>query len=58
MRLGPTIVSLALALMATLAWGAENPYVVLISLDTFRSDRLASWGGPASPVGLREGSAV
>jgi Tfp pilus assembly protein PilF len=46
MRFGPTVASLALALFASLASGAESPSVVLISLDTFRADRLAPWGGP------------
>lgn len=38
-------VALALVLLpAWLAWG-RDPDVVLISLDTFRADRLAPWGG-------------
>ena len=45
MRFGPTVASLALAIFASLASGAEGPNVVLISLDTFRADRLAPWGG-------------
>ena len=45
MRLRPTVASLALALFASLALGAQSPNVVLISLDTFRADRLTPWGG-------------
>lgn len=45
MRFSRTVASLALALLASLALGAENPSIVLVSLDTFRADRLAPWGG-------------
>ncbi len=45
MGLGPKIASVALGLVASLASSAGSPSVVLISLDTFRADRLAPWGG-------------
>jgi choline-sulfatase len=38
---------LVLAVSAAIAAGAQSPNVVLISLDTFRADRLSPWGGPA-----------
>ena len=41
-----TIFLLALAVFATSTLRAQTPNVVLISLDTFRADRLTPWGGP------------
>ncbi len=41
-----TFVCLALALAATLSVSAQSPNIVLVSLDTFRADRLAAWGAP------------
>jgi len=42
-----TLVGLFLALALPAALGAQSPNIVLISLDTFRVDRLAPWGGAA-----------
>lgn len=40
-------VLLAVAFFGAQVVGAEKPNIVLISLDTFRADRLAAWGGPS-----------
>ena len=45
MRFRLVSVWLALAFFAAPAFAAGNPDVVIISLDTFRADRLAPWGG-------------
>ncbi len=42
-----TIAALAFTVLFPWALLAESPNLVLISLDTFRADRLAPWGGPA-----------
>lgn len=45
MTLRQTLSGLALALMLPVALAAQAPNVVLVSLDTFRADQLAAWGG-------------
>ena len=46
MRFRPVLALMVLAFLGSPASRAESPNIVLISLDTFRADRLAPWGGP------------
>jgi choline-sulfatase len=47
MTLRRAVFGLVLAGFAAVTAEAQSPNVVLISLDTFRADRLAPWGAPA-----------
>lgn len=49
MRLSKVLLALFLGSFGSLLWSRDRD-VVLVTLDTFRADRLAAWGAQASPA--------
>jgi len=56
-RLSKVLLALFLGSFGSLLWSRDRD-VVLVTLDTFRADRLAAWGAQASPAPLLDGLAA
>ncbi|MGC8762792.1 MAG: sulfatase-like hydrolase/transferase [Acidobacteriota bacterium] len=56
MKLSKALPAVLLGLCGSVLW-PRTPDVVLVTLDTFRADRLAAWGAPASPAPALNGLA-